>query len=587
MSLHCLVMLRKCNMGHSFFRRSPRYRINHDADLNVTIGGVADTMEPQSADLLDISNGGAKLKTHANVEANQLISIKIGADSAEEMIEVEGKVRWASAPGEGGRQLGCAFTSPIPPEMMHGFAQIGILDRRLHEREAISMTASAKWELQTEATPVQIVDYSAQGGFCLLSPFTARPRSRVELLIEQSGQRTVVRGEERWQCESDGGYQIGCEFITGQDAIRFTEFLANNSGRRVSRSHLKLWLATLKRAPLVTAMTHLGQRRQVRRQLSMTSLMGIILVIGSLAFSQHLRSQPDQPTAIAGGPIHDSALVSSWTESGNTHEELPRKTSATSLQQPDVDHVGSEAHKVEQTKNNSPQSTERETPLAGIENVCQSLSPDGQSQSGHKPLSGLEIFLPQGSLDHVVMTETGNLSEPQFDGLAEVNVFTPDEMVPQQSGDASASNIPTAPDDQGQQRALMSFREGCALYQVGEFREATSLLELAVRTTPDSAKYHYILALAYYQLRNVEQAELSVVAAVKLEQDHPVPNWGRTMEGYQGPARFWLEHARRQAREELNKSVSSPTQLNSPNPNPASERANTRHHTGSLSTSHP
>jgi hypothetical protein len=43
-------------------------------------------------------------------------------------------------------------------------------------------------------------------------------------------------------------------------------------------------------------------------------------------------------------------------------------------------------------------------------------------------------------------------------------------------------------------------------------------------------------------------AEQTLVSAVQLEADHPVPNLGRMMQRVQGPERRWMEIARRRAK---------------------------------------
>ena len=490
--------MQKSNMAHSFFRRSPRYRINHDADLTVTIDAGDGTGKLEAAELLDISDGGAKFKTRTPIEAKQFIAITIHAGEAREPIEVQGEVRWAADASENERQLGCAFTSPIRAEVLDGFAQVGVLDRRLNQRDPVSLAASAKWELQTQATPVKIVDYSAQGGFCLMSPFPARPGSRVELLINKAGREVLVRGEERWQCKSDEGHQIGCEFMTGQDAVRFAEVLSNCSSRGTVSGHAQLWLRQIAQARMLKAVTLLGKRRQVRRQLSIFTTVGVVLLIASVVFFQRWISPAEAPVMSSGTPIESSTPTvassgSTPASSADERHDLPQRVTALS------DDRHRERH-----------------------------------PEGHRPQQSLEESFVAVESDESLPPPAG-LTTTEFDSA------TPEEEK------GSSQLAPESSVVESELLAAKAFRSGCLHYQSSEFHEALEDLKTAVDNAKSSPVYRYVLAMAQYQLEELGDAESNVHQAAEFEQLHPVANWGREMESFQGPARFWLEGARRRA----------------------------------------
>jgi Flp pilus assembly protein TadD len=94
--------------------------------------------------------------------------------------------------------------------------------------------------------------------------------------------------------------------------------------------------------------------------------------------------------------------------------------------------------------------------------------------------------------------------------------------------------------------AARALRDGRDFYQARDYDRAIHAIQTAIRLDPENAELHFILAIIQYQQGRRREATQSVAAAVALEEQQPLPNWGRSMQRYQGAARVWLEETRRQ-----------------------------------------
>jgi hypothetical protein len=91
------------------------------------------------------------------------------------------------------------------------------------------------------------------------------------------------------------------------------------------------------------------------------------------------------------------------------------------------------------------------------------------------------------------------------------------------------------------------FGTGLQFLWGGAYAEAARAFEAASGCAPDDPTYYYFRAISQYAEGRRAVAEQTLVSAVQLEADHPVPNLGRMMQRVQGPERRWMEIARRRA----------------------------------------
>jgi hypothetical protein len=102
----------------------------------------------------------------------------------------------------------------------------------------------------------------------------------------------------------------------------------------------------------------------------------------------------------------------------------------------------------------------------------------------------------------------------------------PDDLAP------SATNIRLAVD---------AFARGDRAYRGGRYEESMTAFQEAARHDANNPLYHYLLALAQYQLGQHEEAVRSAETGIALETARPLVNWDRSLARYQDEARGWLE----------------------------------------------
>jgi hypothetical protein len=211
-------------MIRTLFNRAPRYKVKDQTKVAVTLEKADGSSAQLIAELLDISIGGAKFWTSETMAIRQIVDVVIGFRETGYQIQVSGEICWANpAPGDGWL-LGCSFKPALPEDVLQLCATSGIIERRRHPREPVSIPASARWELDRELVPARVLNYSPGGGFCLLSQTDDKPGERVLLeLTRGDGQVVTVRGKSRWQAPAADGYVVGCEFLSTEDASNFAD----------------------------------------------------------------------------------------------------------------------------------------------------------------------------------------------------------------------------------------------------------------------------------------------------------------------------------------------------------------------------
>lgn len=91
------------------------------------------------------------------------------------------------------------------------------------------------------------------------------------------------------------------------------------------------------------------------------------------------------------------------------------------------------------------------------------------------------------------------------------------------------------------------FERGLRWYREGNLSEATAEFQAAAQAEPENALYHYHHALALFDQHGAEVADEALQTAISAEKRQAIASWGQRMERIQGPARIWIEKARRNA----------------------------------------
>lgn len=202
---------------NSLIEREPRYLAIDPSAISLTVEASEYADVEIDVELVDISKGGAKLKTHQQVPSGQQLSLTLNSDEIDGSLAVDATVCWSQLAGRAEWYLGCSFEPQIPQLVLGRLAQAGVFDRREDKRRQVSIESTAAWELTTDVSSACIVDLSPYG-FCLTSSQPGKPGSRVMLRIKDDGaQQVTVTGRCRWQADTESGFTLGCEFSGPQE----------------------------------------------------------------------------------------------------------------------------------------------------------------------------------------------------------------------------------------------------------------------------------------------------------------------------------------------------------------------------------
>ncbi len=195
--------------------RPPRYEFRTDEGLRVTLQKTDSSRSPVPVTLLNISTGGAKIRTSETVQFKDAVVLRIEVEQPIRAISVSGEVCWV-APALGDKwSIGCRFDPPIPEEVLQEFAEAGVIERRENQREQVSLAATALWELKGESRSVRVLNHS-RGGFCLQADDGGKPGERLLLRLEIES-AYAVPARIQWKIEAQEGYVIGCSFQNPRD----------------------------------------------------------------------------------------------------------------------------------------------------------------------------------------------------------------------------------------------------------------------------------------------------------------------------------------------------------------------------------
>lgn len=197
-------------------RRAPRYQIRNDDGLTVTVRKTDDTVEHMEVQLLDLSVGGARIKADTLFPVKQILAVKIVTESPRLAISITGEVCWVAPAIGDDWSIGCSFKPQIPTDVLHDFAESGVIERREHRRHQTCRQAMAMWELRAETSAVQVIDYS-KGGYCLSSLAEPNLGESMLLRLDSEAGEVTIKGKIKWYVETEAGFVLGCEYADPQD----------------------------------------------------------------------------------------------------------------------------------------------------------------------------------------------------------------------------------------------------------------------------------------------------------------------------------------------------------------------------------
>ena len=203
-------------------RRELRYEILDLESIKVQVrrGQPRETIQ---AELIDISPGGAKLSLRVCLRFAELVELCIKVPELKLRVDLVSEVCWVR-PERDRWLIGLVLKTNIPEEALARLAKAKIIDRRSASRHSVKSQAIVRWELESEACPVEVRNYSA-GGFCIASirPGHAGALVLLEIEVKTDDSPCAIYGRVCWQIEQDGMYVLGCEIINGDGTVLFRD----------------------------------------------------------------------------------------------------------------------------------------------------------------------------------------------------------------------------------------------------------------------------------------------------------------------------------------------------------------------------
>jgi len=212
--------------------REHRYRIAPDQPVQLTIEprrssdeekievvpvdksiALTDCQESYSAELLDLSCGGAKLRVSKAVDLDEDVWIRIREITPDVDLVVSAKICWTSPDLGGGWLLGCVISPKFPADFLEGLAEAGLVERRDNGRIPVDLAVGAKSDTSPQWRASELVDYSS-GGFCVTLPNYDGKSQRLLLMVHHpDGREFMIPATIQWVATKKGRLLAGCEFI--------------------------------------------------------------------------------------------------------------------------------------------------------------------------------------------------------------------------------------------------------------------------------------------------------------------------------------------------------------------------------------
>jgi hypothetical protein len=173
------------------------------------------------ADLLDLSQAGARLSVSASISIQEALRLRIEIPELGLDLDIPAAVCW-TRPSDGGSWIvGCSFSPELPEDAAKQLGVNGQLNRRKEPRFPIDVEGLVELELAEKNVPVRIRDYSA-GGFCMFGSTPANSGQRLLLHVTMpDGTDVAIPGKVQWRFGYEDGYLFGCAYLNHQGYSSF------------------------------------------------------------------------------------------------------------------------------------------------------------------------------------------------------------------------------------------------------------------------------------------------------------------------------------------------------------------------------
>jgi hypothetical protein len=227
---------------HRLVAREARFQLANAEAIDVRVDTDEDGETTRlDAELIDISEGGVRLRSDAPVPEDDSLTITVTFKGLKELpnpLTIRAQVCWATLASKGCFYLGCSIEPAIPQVLLDHLAACGILERRQEIRHETAITLPARWELDRAEWEATILNIST-GGMCVLIPQKGHVGDRMRLTLADENQESAyVYVKARWQIGTEDGYVLGCDFGDRASYLRLVQIANAQAANAVAYNPL-------------------------------------------------------------------------------------------------------------------------------------------------------------------------------------------------------------------------------------------------------------------------------------------------------------------------------------------------------------
>jgi len=261
-----------------FVPRALRFEVADSSEVIVTVTRTgADNNATLSAELVDVSQHGAKLRVPTHLRFEEALQLKIVVLGTGLEYQGVASVCHIRAVNEKNNDeswvVGCAIAPPLSDEALAYLATTAGKERRRFRRLPIAAEVTIRRQAQAEGCAATLHNLSS-GGFCCSSAMHYEIGERIQInIVDTEGEPRVIEARICWQVDGPDGSIVGCQFSSQSSYAELcaclTEQPVQESPPRVAEPTSKLVLTAAVLAMFVPPMiTLMLQAKQVSAEAS-------------------------------------------------------------------------------------------------------------------------------------------------------------------------------------------------------------------------------------------------------------------------------------------------------------------------------
>lgn len=202
----------------NYVPRAPRFEVSDGSDVVVSVTRTgADEDANIAAELVDISQHGAKLRVPINMQFEESLQLEIDVLGTDLNYHGVASVRHIRSLNDENWIVGCAIAPPLSDETFSYLATAAGKERRRFRRLPIAAEATIRRQAQSEGCEATLHNLSS-GGFCCSSPMYYEVGELVQLtIVDTDGEPRTIEARICWQVDGPDGSIVGCQF-SSQDS---------------------------------------------------------------------------------------------------------------------------------------------------------------------------------------------------------------------------------------------------------------------------------------------------------------------------------------------------------------------------------